>query len=451
MRRLFCIAAAVPVLFIAASALAEGGSSFGEKVPTVASTVLEFEFSPFDLYSMGQPQPILRALRETPPVSGIYYDQLDDDSKTVYNTLYSHYKDGSVPALVPGTFDSNYCTIPVVYRFQSTTCTLDADDPTKLKLSTVDNNMTESWIHANVITAFFALCADHPEMGWLTLDDSKIFTKGTATGTLLEDSITWDVTVSIGFRIERYTNVGNADQMADIIVSHRSAIEARYPDILTSPAYKKAEYLNEYVCSVASYDTSAGNNTAPITQTAYSALVEPYKTVCAGYARAYQLLCQQYGVPCTIVMGLGYPNGSTTGEKHMWNYVRLSGAWYGVDCTWNDQTILSRFLLKGSEGEFSLTHKNNGNWFNPSNRYGQDIQFYYPILNNADFCFNDDITGDINKDGEIDTKDLDLLLQHISKKCFLNNDHFPRADMNSDGLLTIEDALEMCKRFTVWH
>lgn len=68
-------------------------------------------------------------------------------------------------------------------------------------------------------------------------------------------------------------------------------------------------------------------------QTAYGALIED-KSVCAGYARAYQLLLQTVGIPCLYVTGTA-DNGYDVGG-HAWNIVRLNGYWYYCDPTWDD-------------------------------------------------------------------------------------------------------------------
>lgn len=63
-------------------------------------------------------------------------------------------------------------------------------------------------------------------------------------------------------------------------------------------------------------------------QTAYEALVLN-KTVCAGYARAFELLCKNSGIPCLYVTGTSF------GEGHAWNAVWVGDAWLYVDTTWN--------------------------------------------------------------------------------------------------------------------
>ncbi len=50
------------------------------------------------------------------------------------------------------------------------------------------------------------------------------------------------------------------------------------------------------------------------------------KAVCAGYAEAFQLLCN----------GVGINTISVTSVEHEWNQVEYYGKWYNVDCTWDD-------------------------------------------------------------------------------------------------------------------
>ncbi|MEG0961851.1 MAG: hypothetical protein RSF88_03170 [Lachnospiraceae bacterium] len=50
------------------------------------------------------------------------------------------------------------------------------------------------------------------------------------------------------------------------------------------------------------------------------------KSVCAGYAEAFALLCN----------GVGIPTISVTSAEHEWNLIELYGEWYNVDCTWDD-------------------------------------------------------------------------------------------------------------------
>ena len=74
--------------------------------------------------------------------------------------------------------------------------------------------------------------------------------------------------------------------------------------------YEKEKYVHDKLLAKVTYDAKADNN-----QSAYSALVSG-KTVCAGYARAFQYLMQQLEIPCFYC-------GGYSGENHAWNIVKL--------------------------------------------------------------------------------------------------------------------------------
>ncbi len=74
----------------------------------------------------------------------------------------------------------------------------------------------------------------------------------------------------------------------------------------------------------------------PNDQTAYGALVEG-RAVCAGYARAYQLLMSKMGIPVWIVRGQSVNPTTGNPENHAWNMAKLDGEWYYTDVTWDDQ------------------------------------------------------------------------------------------------------------------
>lgn len=89
--------------------------------------------------------------------------------------------------------------------------------------------------------------------------------------------------------------------------------------------YDKVKYIYEYIYYTTEYDEEASYN-----QTVCSVALEG-KTVCLGYARAFQYLLNEVGVNSSVVIG-----SVKEGEGHAWNLVKVGGAYYYVDLTMAD-------------------------------------------------------------------------------------------------------------------
>ena len=110
----------------------------------------------------------------------------------------------------------------------------------------------------------------------------------------------------------------------------------------------KIKYVHDYLCLSIEYDYDAykAGKTGGKLQTAYSAIVE-YKTVCAGYARAFAYYMQQLRIPCVVVSGSG----------HAWNFIEINGDYYQMDVTWDDgSTYPPYFNLPHSEMQKIESH-----------------------------------------------------------------------------------------------
>lgn len=156
---------------------------------------------------------------------------------------------------------------------------------------------------SDVKTAFEAVIGDHPEMFWLeTGYSSKYLTNGQC----VEIDLKYNST-------------------ADDLESAKQRFDAAAQNLITGAAsldsnYEKEKYVHDALASAVTYDLTADMN-----QSAYSALVNG-KSVCAGYARAYQYLLQQLGIPCYYCTGY-------SGGDHAWNIVKLEDGYYNVDVT----------------------------------------------------------------------------------------------------------------------
>lgn len=74
---------------------------------------------------------------------------------------------------------------------------------------------------------------------------------------------------------------------------------------------------------------------SPHEQTVYGILVER-KGVCGGYARAFQLLMQKFGVPCYYCLGKTTSSNKDSNGLHAWNIIKLGNDYYNMDITWDD-------------------------------------------------------------------------------------------------------------------
>ncbi|MDE7354884.1 MAG: hypothetical protein K2O06_17840 [Acetatifactor sp.] len=181
-----------------------------------------------------------------------------------------------------------------------------------------------------VKTVFEAVYNDHPELFWLETGYSGKFL---GNGTCVEITLKYNDTAN---------DLDGAKQI----------FEAGAEQILSGArnlgsAAEQERYVHDALMQIAEYDANAVMN-----QSAYSALVNR-KTVCAGYARAYQYLLQQLGIPCYYCTGYA-------GEDHAWNIVRLGSAYYNVDVTWDDTDTPTYDYFNKTDAEFGRTHVRTG-------------------------------------------------------------------------------------------
>jgi hypothetical protein len=86
----------------------------------------------------------------------------------------------------------------------------------------------------------------------------------------------------------------------------------------------------DYLTETISYDRADAEKTnGSKDQDMNSALINNL-TVCAGYAKAFQYMCYEAGIPCTYIMG------TAEGGGHAWDLIKINGEYYYADPTWGD-------------------------------------------------------------------------------------------------------------------
>ena len=380
----------------------------------------------------------LWGLRPSVTFSEKYYNQLDQNSQAVYTALI----DDNCALKSGPTTEPVTVTLADPIEVDSVTMTVDAskvnvttdgngqatevkDTKPLLKSSFPSDSGIWTAISGVVDPAVFAVLYDEPKFSWLvntertmglagytstglpqefsTDEILAIWNNNSAhtkeyTGTVTIQSITFGMSEK-GYKAattepangETDFNTANTEDLAVIttaINNAKTAIDAELT--ATSTPYETVKAIHDWICKTVKYADKNGDkfkNNYRAYQTAYSALVSPYTTVCAGYAKSFKLLCDAYNIPCIVVSGTG---GDTNNEKqpHAWNYVQLDGGWYAVDCTWDDQdtqTYYEYFLAgKNTPGftqedntkpTFSETHTPIGTWYE-----NLPYTFVYPEL-----------------------------------------------------------------------
>ncbi len=188
---------------------------------------------------------------------------------------------------------------------------------------------------------FLAVYNDHPELFWLETAYSCKYLKD---GRCVEIHLEFNRTAQ------------NMDEARAVFQENASQIISEARNL--SGDYEKEKFVHDKLTERVSYDSGAEMN-----QSAYSALVNG-RTVCAGYARAFQYLLQQLGIPCYYCTGYA-------GEAHAWNIVALDDGYYNVDVTWDDS----------DRGRYDYFNKTDMDYAGSHMR--QELSVYLPPCNGS--------------------------------------------------------------------
>lgn len=177
-----------------------------------------------------------------------------------------------------------------------------------------------------VKTVFEAVYNDHPELFWLETDYSC---KYLGSGKCVELILKYNNTIDYFEQAK-----ASFDSQAEVILSGARG---------QGSVFEQEKYVHDALMEMVEYDENSDMN-----QSAYSALVLG-RSVCAGYARSFQYLMQQLGIPCYYCTG-------TSGEDHAWNVIKLDQTFYNVDVTWDDTNPATYDYFNKTDQEFANTH-----------------------------------------------------------------------------------------------
>lgn len=169
--------------------------------------------------------------------------------------------------------------------------------------------------------------------------------------------------------------------------------------------YDQIVYFNDWLVDNSEYIYSA----SWIHHTALGAFTVG-RSVCEGYAKAFQILCDRAGITCVFVVS----------NNHAFNYVLMEdGQWYLVDCTHNDRVGIDQTMKEWYKHGFLLDANNP-----PSSADHTPWKSYYnlefPIASKTDYMGMDSCKH-IWDDGVITTEAKCNTYGEITYTCTLCN------------------------------
>lgn len=346
--------------------------------------------------------------------SGSYGAQLTGRDKEFYDVLTANYADNVTTGEAAVEF-SEPITFEAELIWEDGNAVLAEND----SLLAADRILTESM--QNAADAFFY---DHPEVFWAR-------------------SLSCSMELQVVGTVGTYTNICVIPSMVSAGESTAAALVEMFESRVNEAAgsisdtcitrYDQVKAAHDYICDTLTYSESA------LAHTSGAAFAYDQLAVCEGYAKAFKVLCDELGIPCVLVSGLGV--NSTDGnssEAHMWAYVQMEdGYWYLVDPTWDDQTEVAYdyFLAGSADNGF---YRTIGEDHLPSGDFsGRNyMSFAYPVLETEGYEVTDtegengedqiqggqsSYTGDYwqheNEDGQTITG-LDLMPSAVGKTYF---------------------------------
>ena len=319
---------------------------------------------------------------------GSYGNQLDGMALEVYNTYVSN-------------LFVNYSTFNgVSYEYQaSKPVTFEAkvkeeenESPILIHDEAYDEALLQ--VRVNMQAALDAFTYDYPEVFWMRGSGYSYgvgYSKqqnGKYIGII--SKFTMKPSLVDGYNTNITENMNNFLNNADAAAVQIAA------DTNGKRLYEKVKSIHDYVCKKAVYD--AQNNLR--VHSAGPMFIGDGHVVCEGYAKAMLILCRKLGIDCACIGGFARNSSASSGEAHMWNYVKMDNdTWYLVDATWDDQLsgIRTTYLLAGwnSKGFNHNTlreERTEKDTFSSPTKYTPQA-FIYPLI--SDNSYLTDIIGKI--------------------------------------------------------
>ncbi|MCI5911027.1 MAG: hypothetical protein MRZ46_05215 [Oscillospiraceae bacterium] len=292
----------------------------------------------------------------------------------------------------------------------------------KISYSEKDFEETEGCVYPvsmsneRVIEIVHLFIYDHPEFFWLS--GKSRLSYSTISSSVASKSVSLEITAEYQDGIARNKAASELENAENKYLNGAAAF---------SDDYSKVKYFHDTLANNITYKENG------LDQSVISALVNN-ETVCAGYTKAFKLLCDDAGIDCISVQGY----------SHAWNKCFIDGKWYNVDVTNDDQSQLSYFYFLVSDKSLDETDELFG-------------EVYLHTVNSKDFPTYADkypksyesydlyVLGDADGNGYIDSKDATVILVDYARNIVEGSSNLDAdiCDVNYDGKIDSRDATKI--------
>ncbi|MCR5836809.1 MAG: hypothetical protein K6G88_09915 [Lachnospiraceae bacterium] len=305
-------------------------------------------------------------------VYGAGYDksfgqQLDGkDRASGYSVLfYNAFKDAYVYSENDGT---DYAGLSKVITNDQLTLRIPLQDCTySFKATDGDfNQIAQDWVNnlsEDVTKALFAsvdaFVNDYPAVYWFDTAKNDFTCEVLSQGNNITLTVN-EIVITVGTSFDHLSSAPRKINANIINAVQKIVDDYGLTDNSTDVEILKAAH--DYVVTELSYnhdEANAGSKTLPYAYTSYGLFSDDTNlrsVVCEGYAEGFKViadkLAQRFGRDFqTIIVSGKALNGNGNFENHEWNQVKIDGKWYGMDVTWDDQSIgiMYIYFLSGND------------------------------------------------------------------------------------------------------
>lgn len=180
--------------------------------------------------------------------------------------------------------------------------------------ATID--LTGCRVHVNDIsTQYFQILNSHEEYFWVS--ESCPYSYDPSTGLV--------AFVKPVYSMSRAEAEAASEKIRAAVAEAKALISGDMAD------YEKALIIHDWLAVACEYDKeNLDKGRVPETSHSIAGALGEKRAVCDGYAKSYQYIMKQLGIPCYMT--------SSSGMAHAWNLLQLGSGCYHVDVTWDDPT-----------------------------------------------------------------------------------------------------------------